>query len=69
MSDHKRPMALATATLMDIIGKGKAMQAHGVRGDVRKASEQTRTEAHSLLDAYLDQMEDSGVQTRAIIED
>jgi hypothetical protein len=68
MSDHKGSVALATATLMDIIARGKEMQAHGVRGTGQADVEATRADAHSLLDAYLDQMSDAGAHVRAIIE-
>lgn len=69
MSEHKGSVALATATLMDIIARGKAMQAHGVRATGPAEQETTRMEAHALLDVYLDQMADAGAHVRAIIED
>lgn len=68
MSAHKDSMALATATLMDIISKGKAMQAAELRSAAPADREAIRNDAHSLLDAYLDQMAAAGVQVRAILE-
>jgi hypothetical protein len=68
MSAHKDSMALATATLMDIISKGKAIQAAAVRDAAPADRESIRNDAHSLLDAYLDQMAAAGVQVRAILE-
>lgn len=69
MSDHKNSNRLATATLMDIISKGKAIQAGAIRNDGADAQEAIRSDAHTLLDAYLDHMRDAGVHTRAILED
>ena len=68
MSAHKDSMALATATLMDIISKGKAIQAAELRSAPAADRETIRTDAHSLLDAYLDQMAAAGSQVRAILE-
>jgi len=68
MSAHKDSMALATATLMDIISKGKAIQAAAIREAAPADQEAIRADAHSLLDAYLDQMSAAGAQVRTIIE-
>lgn len=69
MSAHKNAMALATATLMDIISKGKAMQAAKLRDAKPATQEAIRADAHTLLDAYLDQMGEAGAHVRAILED
>lgn len=69
MSAHKQSQALATAALMDIISKGKAIQAGAVRAASPADQETIRADAHTILDAYLDHMSDAGAHTRAIIED
>lgn len=69
MSAHHDAQALATATLMDIISRGKAAQAAVIRGDSPEAQEAIRQDAHTLLDAYIDQMSDAARHVRAIIED
>ena len=69
MSAHKGSVALATATLLDIVARGKAMQAHAIRETDQMDQETTRMEAHALLDVYLDQMAEAGAHVRAIIED
>lgn len=65
----KNSVMLATATLQDIISKGKAMTACGMRQDGAAAREAIRNDAHALLDAYLDHMADAGTHARAIIPD
>lgn len=68
MSAHKDSMALATATLMDIISKGKAIQAAALREAPAADQEAIRADAHAHLDAYLDQMVAAGAQVRTILE-
>lgn len=68
MTAHKEANALATATLMEIISKGKATQAAVIRGDSPATQEAIRQDAHSLLDAYIDQMGDAARHVRAAIE-
>lgn len=68
MSAHRDANALATATLMEIISRGKAVQAAVIRGDNPDAQEAIRQDAHSLLDAYIDQMSDAARHARAILE-
>lgn len=53
MSDHKAPLALATASLMEIIGKSQAYQAAIIQGRIEDA-ELLRREAHDMLDSYFD---------------
>lgn len=65
----KNSVMLATATLQDIISKGKAMSACAMREDGAKPREALRNDAHALLDAYLDHMADAGTHARAIIPD
>lgn len=67
MTGHKEAGALATATLMEIIARGKAVQAAVIRGDSPDAQEAIRHEAHALIDAYIDQMGDAARHIRASI--
>lgn len=65
----KRSIMLATATLQDIISKGKAMTACGMREDGAEPREAIRNDAHALLDAYLDHMAEAGAHAGDIIPD
>ena len=65
----RKSMTLASATLQDIISKGAAMNACGLRGDGADRQQTIRNDAHALLDAYLDHMADAGTHARAIISD
>lgn len=65
----RKSMTLASATLQDIISKGAAMNACGLRGDGADRQQAVREEAHALLDAYLDHMTDAGAKARALAED
>lgn len=53
MSDHKRDLANATASLMDIAALAQSYQAAVMRGQVEEA-EKIRVKAHDVMDAYLD---------------
>lgn len=68
MSAHKEALALATATLLEIIARGKATQAAVLRGDTPEAQEHIRREAHDLLDAYIDQMGDAAQHSLSILK-
>lgn len=53
MSDHRAPLALATASLIQIISKAQAYQAAVIQGRAEEA-EILRREAHDMLDSYFD---------------
>lgn len=69
MSSVKKPMALATAALQDIISCGHAMTSANIRGDGEPEQVVLRERAHALLDAYLDHMGTAGKRTAGILED
>ncbi len=54
MSAHRESSKLATASLMEIISRGQALQAAVIRGAPPEEQEQIRQEMHDVLDAYLD---------------
>lgn len=66
---HKRSAALATGALMDIIGRGQALQAAVIRGATGQEIEVMRAEVHSVVDAYLDHTFDAAMHVRALTED
>lgn len=68
MSEHRQKMVLAQAALQDIISRGQAIQAATIRSDGAERLADMRTEAHDLLDAYLDHMTAAAVHVRQTIE-
>ncbi len=69
MNPAKKPMALATAAIQDIISCGHAMSSANIRGEGRADQEALRERAHALVDAYLDHMADAGKRTAGLLED
>lgn len=67
MSNHGASLDLATAALWDIISKGKAIQAATLRRQ-QEDVEAMRSEAHDILDAYLDHMTAAATHVRQITE-
>jgi hypothetical protein len=67
MATHKRPLALATASLQDVISCGHAISGAATRED-KTELEAIRVKAHDHLDAYLDQMTEAGVAARNLAE-
>jgi hypothetical protein len=61
-------VSLATAALMDLIGRGQAMQAAIIRGAGQDEIAVMRVQAHDVLDAYLDHTTQAAQAVRAIIE-
>ena len=68
MSAHNEALAMATATLLEIVARGKATQAAVIRGDSFASQEHIRREAHDLLDAYIDQMGDAAQHSLSILK-
>jgi hypothetical protein len=69
MSDErKEALMCAQAALQDIISKGQAISASAVRAGGEKAHETIRSDAHAILDAYLDHMAEAGARTRALLD-
>ncbi|WP_292041076.1 MULTISPECIES: hypothetical protein [unclassified Brevundimonas] len=65
----KKSIALATATLQDIISCGHRMSSANIRGSDGASQQPIRDQAHALLDAYLDQMAAAGKAAADILED
>jgi hypothetical protein len=68
VADHKTPLALAQAALMEIISKGQAIQAATLRGAGRDEVEKIRAEAHDMLDAYLDRSSEAAAAVKALLD-
>lgn len=68
-ADHKKPLSLATGALWDIISRAQAMQAATMREAPGDEIEAMRSEAHSVLDAYLDHMTSAATAVRSLIKD
>ena len=68
MSDHKAAANRATAAFIEIIARGRSLEAAIIRGDGQEAQERVRREAHDLLDAFLDQSAEAATAVRSILE-
>ncbi len=66
MSDHRPHLALATAAMLEIIGKGQGYQAAVLQGRIEEA-EVLRREAHDLLDAYFDHNAQAAQAVKALL--
>ncbi len=66
MSDHKRPLVLASASWVELHGLTQAYQGAVLRGDTERA-EAIRRQAHDLLDANLDHNASAAQAARNII--
>lgn len=66
MSDHRPHLALATATLLELIGKAQSYQAAVIQGRIEEA-EVLRREAHDLLDAYFDHNDQAAQAVKALL--
>lgn len=69
MSDHKSHQQLATAAILDLSSRGRALQAAVLRNAPHSEIEKLRSEAHDLLDAYLDHETSAARSVRAILGD
>lgn len=67
-AEHKEAMTLALAGMMDIIAKGRAIQAAVIRSAPAEEIEALRQDAHAMLDAYLDHTASAAVHIRQIVE-
>lgn len=65
MSEHRVPLAQATASLMQIISLWQEYQSVLILGDVERA-EALRVKAHDTLDAYFDRGNEVATSVRAI---
>lgn len=65
--DHKDAAKLALAGMMDIVAKGRSLQAAVIRNAPAEDIEALRREAHDMLDAYLDHTADAAVHTRKLL--
>lgn len=63
---HQAPMNLATAALMDLIGRKEQLQAAVIRGAAPEEIEAMRQQMHDLFDAYLDLSVEAAQHVRAI---
>lgn len=68
MSAHKEAAQLAMASMMDVISRGQAIQAAVIRNAPAAEIDGMRSEAHAVLDAYLDHMTAAAVHVRQIVE-
>lgn len=65
--EHKAASALATAALMDVIGRTQKMQAAIIRGAHQDEVASIRHQVHDLIDAYLDHSTAAATHVRNII--
>lgn len=63
---HQKPSNLATAALMDLIGRMQQMQAAIIRDDKPEEIAAMRQQMHDVLDAYLDLSAEAASSVRAI---
>lgn len=63
---HQKPANLATAALIEIIGRMQQMQAAIIRGDQPEEIEAMRQQMHDMLDSYLDLSAEAAQHVRAI---
>jgi len=63
---HQRPLALATAALMDIIARQHALQSAVIRGASPEEISVMRQEMHDVLDSYLDLSTEAANLVRAL---
>lgn len=63
---HQKPANLATAALLDIIGRMQLMQAAVIRNDSPEEIAVMRQQMHDVLDAYLDLSVEAAQLVRAI---
>jgi hypothetical protein len=66
--DHRATGQLATASLIELISRGQALQAAVIRGDKPEAIERLRLDALDVATAYLDLTMQAAVAVRSIIE-
>lgn len=65
---HKRPAALATASILEVIQTGSALQTAIIRGAGPDEQEALRRKAHDMLDAYLDQTTEAATIVARMID-
>lgn len=68
MTEHVEAGKLATSALVDIISRGRAIQAAVIREASPSDIENLRREAHDVLDAYLDHTASAATHVRQILE-
>ncbi|KQW79719.1 hypothetical protein [Brevundimonas sp. Root1279] len=66
--EHKDASKLATGAIMDLISRGHMMQAAVIRGASPEEIETMRSEAHSVLDAFLDHTTAAATHVRAVLK-
>ena len=67
MSEHQKPLALATAAWIQLHGLTQAYQAAILRGHIDEA-ERIRREAHDVLDANLDMNGQAAEAVRSLLK-
>lgn len=65
---HKEPLAKATATLFDIIGHSRKLQAAVIRGAPPEEIEALRMEGTAMYEAYLDLNTEAATHIRALAQ-
>lgn len=68
MTDHREAAKLATATMVELIARGQALQAAVIRGASEAEIEKMRQDGLALAEAYLDRTLEAGRAARAILD-
>ena len=65
---HKKPAALATAAVLEVIQTASALQAAILRGAGPDEQAKLRQKAHDVLDAYLDHTAEAATHVARMID-
>lgn len=68
MSDHRDATKLATATLLELIARGQALQAAVVRGASEQEIEGLRQAGMAVAEAYMDRVQEAARVVRSMID-